>query len=125
MSDTKHWMARLVPSLAFVAGIIITSVGGIMAVSSSLKLALFETSPYSFISEDQCRYRPFNYAIDTDTTEDSKEAQASEEEIATCLEEKTEEEKVRFKNSQKENIVDGLSALIVGGILLLAFRKRE
>ena len=118
MTHTKHWITKIVPALAFAAGIIIASVGGIMTLSSSAKLAFFDSAPYSYVTEDQCRY---------DYSRPNPEAtyERSDAEIELCLENRKEEEQVRFKNNQKDNIVDGVSALIVGGILLAAFRKRE
>ena len=118
MSDNKHWITKLVPVLAFAAGIIIASIGGIMTVSSSLKLALFETEPYSYISEEQCKY---DYSLSIDQVGYERSAQ----DIAKCLSTRKQEEMTRFQNNQKENIVDGVSALFVGGILLLAFRRRK
>ncbi|MCI5050825.1 MAG: hypothetical protein MRY57_00775 [Candidatus Pacebacteria bacterium] len=119
MSDKKHWITKLVPALAFAAGIIIASVGGIMTISSSLKLAMFETGPYSYISEDSCRYDYEKPYVDNAPVE------RSPEETKACIQERKQEEMERFQKSQKENIIDGVSALIVGGVLLLAFRRRK
>jgi hypothetical protein len=120
MSHTKHWITKLVPALAFAAGIIISSVGGIMTVSSSMKLALFETEPYSYITEDQCRY-DYNKPL----MENGETYEYTDSEIQKCMAERKNEEIKRFQNNQKENIVDGVSALVVGGLLILAFRKRD
>jgi len=119
MKETKHWITKLVPVLAFAAGIIIASIGGIMTISSSLKLALFETDSYSYVTEESCRY---DYT--KPTTEGQQELRNAEE-IELCIADREQEEKERFQKNQKENIVDGMSALIVGGILLLTFRKRK
>lgn len=132
MSDKKHWISKLVPALAFAAGIIIASVGGIMTISSSLKLVFFDTNPYSYIDKDQCRYYYDRYpqALALDLKENSSSDniephQRTEIEFEKCMEEKLEEEKDSFQKNQLENIVEGVSALIVGGVLLLAFRKRK
>lgn len=119
MSDKKHWITKLVPALAFAAGIIIASVGGIMTISSSLKLAMFDSGPYSYINEDSCRYDYSKPAIDGFNQE------RSQTEIQQCMDNQKQEELSRFQKNQKENIVDGVSALIVGGVLLLTFRKRK
>ena len=123
MTDTKHWITKLVPMLAFAAGIIIASVGGIMTISSSLKLAFFESEPYSYVSEEQCRYE-YRDSTAKPIMNDAENAKAQQE-INDCLKERRQEEKIRFQNNQKENIVDGVSALFVGGILLFAFRRRK
>ena len=46
MSQKKEWISKIVPNLAFAAGIIIASVGGMMTLSSTMKLALFDSEPY-------------------------------------------------------------------------------
>lgn len=121
MSDKKyHWINKLVPALAFAAGIIIASVGGIMTISSSLKLSFFETGPYSIVTEDQCR---FDY--NKPSPNDYLNYERNDSEIQECMTNKKQEEIIRFQNTQKENIVDGISALIIGGVLLLAFRTRK
>ena len=121
MSDKKHWIIKLVPALAFAAGIIIASVGGIMTISSSLKLALFESEPYSIVTEEQCRY-DYNKTAEAP---DYGTYERTAEEVRLCMESRKSEELQRFQNNQKRTIVDGVSALIVGGVLLLAFRKRD
>jgi hypothetical protein len=120
MSDKKHWITKLVPALAFAAGIIIASVGGIMTLSSSLKLATFDSGPYSYVNEEQCRY---NYV--SLTGKGSEPTERTEAEFEKCINKQKQEEMTRFQKNQKENIVDGISALIVGGLLLMAFRRRE
>lgn len=120
MSDKKHWITKLVPTLAFAAGIIIASVGGIMTMSSSLKLAFFESHSYSYVRSDDCRY---DYNNQTSKGDAPYERSASE--MEKCMIEKKSEELARYQNEKKENIVDGVSALIVGGILLLVFKRRK
>jgi len=124
MSDKKHWITKLVPALAFAAGIVIASVGGIMTVSSSMKLALFETGPYGMVTEEQCRYDYSRYdAIPVEP--ESGPTMRTPEEVEKCMNERKIEEMQRFQNDQKSNMVEGVSALLVGGILLLAFRRRK
>jgi hypothetical protein len=120
MSDKKHWITKLVPALAFAAGIIIASVGGIMTISSSMKLAFFETGPYSIITEDQCR---FDY--NKPSSGNQLNYERSPIEIQQCMADRKQDEITRFQNDKKENIVDGVSSLIIGGVLLLAFRRRK
>lgn len=120
MSDKKHWITKLVPALAFAAGIIIASVGGIITISSSMKLAFFETGPYSIVTEDQCR---FDY--NRTSAEDKLNYERTDTEIQKCMADRRQEEITRFQNDKKENIVEGVSFLLVGGVLLLAFRRRK
>lgn len=119
MSDKKHWIVKIVPALAFSAGIIMSSIGAIMLLSSSAKLALFEHEPYGYVSSDQCRFDYNKPVVDGVTYE------RTEDEVKKCLEERKREELLRFQANEKRDIVDGGSILIVGSILLLAFRRRK
>lgn len=133
MTDKKHWILKIVPALAFAAGIIMASIGGMMTLSSTAKLALFEQGPYSYISKDQCEYdynrqpimieeRVSNIA--TKPT-NPKQYKRTPLEVKECLNEKRTEEKQRFQQDKKQDIVDGISALIVGLILIFAFRRKK
>ena len=119
MSDKKHWIIKIVPALAFAAGIIMASIGGMITVSSTAKLALFESDSYSYISKEQCEY---DYK-EINTNENARKK--SIEEIEQCVMDRKAEEISRFQNTEKQDIVDGLSSLLVGLILILSFRKRK
>ncbi len=106
----SNWIKHVVPILAFTAGIIISSIGGIMTLSSALELSFFKQDRYSYISEEECKFQ--------------KEVELPVQEIEKCMEERREQETERFKEDKKRDIVDGISFLVVGGILLLSFRKR-
>jgi hypothetical protein len=122
MNETKKdWVTRVVPSLAFTAGIIMAAIGGIMLISSSLKLTMFDAEPYTIITEEECKY---DYTV-VSAAPDNGPKTRTPEEMQTCLLRRETEERERFQNSKKENIIDGISALLVGGILILAFRKRK
>jgi hypothetical protein len=129
MSDNKHWILKIVPALGFAAGIIMMAFGGTMVLASGAKLALFDNDPYSYITREQC---DINYPLPVDLSagklikeKDVTTIQRSEDDIQRCLVEKRLEEKNRYQNGKKQNIVDGLSSLLVGGILVLAFRKKK
>ncbi len=118
MSDfKKHWVFQIVPVLLFFVGVIMMTVGGTITLSSSVKLALFEDSPRHIITKESCRYefKPF----------DEKEVEKTETEIERCFKEKKMAERLRFRNNQKQNIVEGLSSLFIGLILTLFFRKKK
>jgi len=120
MSEIKSdWVSRVVTSLAFTAGIIMAAVGGIMILSSSLKLAMFETEPYTIITQEECKY---DYNV---YDKEGAPTVRTTEEVEACLVRREQEELERFQNTKNENIIDGLSALLVGAILVLAFRKRK
>lgn len=129
MTDTKHWITKLVPVFAFAAGIIIAAVGGIITTSSVMKLAFFETEPYNYYSSEECLY-DYNQVVPASAEvvgidKATKPYKLSPEEVAACKAEKELEAKKRFQNTEKQDIVDGISSLLVGGILILSFKKRK
>ena len=127
MSDKKHWIVKIVPALAFAAGIIMASIGGIMTLSSGAKLALFDAHPYNQISREQCEFDYSFHGIPVmdKKTVDTTPKKRTEEEITRCIERRKIEEKQRFQQEKKQNLIDGLSTLIVGLLLIIFFRKKE
>jgi hypothetical protein len=65
------------------------------------------------------------FDLNIDDAASRQNEKQSPEEIKACILDLEQKELIRFQKNQKENIVDGVSTLIVGGILLLAFRKRD
>jgi hypothetical protein len=134
MSETKHWILKIVPSLAFAAGIIMASIGGVITLSSSAKLLLFDHGPYGNVTMEQCEFDysdfgPIPVSIEKDSVSgtslvNTQPKKRTEEEIIKCIEEKKNEEKQRFQQDKKQNLVDGLSVLIIGLLLILSFRKK-
>ena len=128
----KHdWIFSIVPNLAFAAGVIMASIAGVMILSSILKLSLFQYEPYEQITREQCLFE-FPYKKPLPITDggvafvdSDKNAKPSEKDIQMCLKERRTEAKERFQLKKKENIVDGISILIVGLILIISFRKRK
>ncbi len=133
MSDKKHWIFKIVPTLAFAAGIIMASIGGIMILSSGMKLLLFDHNPYDQVTREDCEYDYQDLRavpVMLHKTREPREIETgprkrTEEEIQKCMSERKAEVKLRFQEGKQQNLVDGLSALVVGLILILAFRKRE
>lgn len=129
----KHWIIRIVPAIAFAAGIIMASIGGIITLQAGAKLALFDHGPYNRITREQCQYDYNNYDYDLnpliykdkEKMVNTQARKRTEAEIQKCLTEKNAAEKERFQEDKKQNLVDGISALIVGFILIFAFKKRE
>ncbi len=114
MSDLKkHWILGFAPLVLSFVGVIMMTVGGTIILSSAAKLALFETEPSRVITAEDCRY---DYKLEVKRTDD---------EIKSCLEEKRFVATLRFKNSEKQDIIEGLSALFVGLVLVLFFRKKK
>lgn len=129
MSDKKHWLTTIVPVLAFATGIIMMSVGGIITLSSAAKLALFEQGSYSYIDSEQCRMdysgSETMYESNIPSEKTYTPRVRTEQEIEQCVQNKKIEETSRFKNTEKQDMVDGLSALIVGFLLVTFFRKKK
>ena len=125
MTDTKHWILKIVPALAFAAGIIMMAIGGIMTISSSAKLVLFDSEPYNYITRDQCEFDYHSAKEFVENKENSEITKKTESEIERCLAEKRLAEKKRYQDQRKQNIVDGVSSLIVGLVLVLSFRRRK
>jgi len=125
MTDTKHWILKIVPALAFAAGIIMMAIGGIMTISSSAKLALFDSEPYNYITREQCEFDYSSQKEFVENKENSNLTKKTEEEIEVCLADKRLAEKKHYQDQKKQNIIDGISSLIVGLILVLSFRKRK
>lgn len=120
MTNKKHWINRLVPALAFTAGIIIASTGGVITTSSALKLALFDSHKHDISAARQCDH---NIILKKNNTENQD--LDTEEHKDLCIATETLRIKKSFQNDKKEDIIEGVSLLIVGGILLLVFRKRN
>lgn len=125
MKDTKHWITKLVPAIVFIAGVAMVAVGGVMTVSSSLKLAFFETEPYDYYNSEACTFDYSRPVLEGEKTLGAEPYRLTPEEAEICKAEKEAEAKERFQNLEKQDIVDGISSLLVGGILLLVFRKRK
>jgi len=136
MTDNKqHWIIKIVPALAFAAGIIMASIGGMITLASTVKLALFDHDSYSYVSREQCVYDYNDYIpvealidpsrIETKANFYKNSSKRTEVEIEKCLTDKRLEEKQRFQETKKQDIVDGLASLIIGLILILGFRKRR
>lgn len=119
MSDKKHWIIKIVPALAFLAGLIMASVGSIMIISSSLKLELFEHAPYDYVDHESCRY-DYNKKAEDGVSNYVR----TDMEISDCLKQRQNQNRLRFEANEKQDIVDGVSMALVGFILLLFFRKR-
>ncbi len=120
MSHKTHWLVHVVPTLTFAAGVIIASIGGIMTISSSLKLAFFDSDPNSYVSMEMCRH-DYSRAV----PEFNPPYERSEQEIQECLQKQEWEELERFQKRQTSSLIDGVSALFIGLILLLVFKKRS
>lgn len=134
-NNKQHWVIKIVPALAFAAGIIMASIGGMITLASTAKLILFEHDSYSYVSREQCLYNYNDYLpvedvfnssyVKSKTSLDKNPRKRTEGEIEKCLVDKRLEEKQRFQETKKQDIVDGLASLIIGLILILGFRKRK
>lgn len=107
------WIKKIVPSFGLLIGIILTSIGATLALSSGLKLAFSEPVIY-------------NYACQTNF--DSKlerDVQLSSEEKQQCEEKALKEETARFVNEKTQKILDGIAFLVVGIFFWIWFTKKQ
>lgn len=121
---TLHWLRDLVNIGAAITGIVLTAIGSVMVLNATMKLYVFgfETNSY-FNAEEQCT-NDHMYRAKPEGEADKKE-KMTDEELAKCVEKKTVAEKGRYQRQKKENIIDGLGFLIVGGALWFFHRRRE
>lgn len=131
---THNWVYKIVPSLAFAAGIIMASIGGIMTISSTAKLILFDHDSYDMVTRADCEfdynYRPMPVPMVLNPKKkinevDSQPRKRTEDEIKKCLDDRKKEMKDRFQQKKKQNLVDGISVLFVGLILIVSFRSKR
>lgn len=115
----------IVASLAFSAGILIASIGGIIFLSSTAKLIFFPGPSYVVDYEEQCRFQVIgtpNYPkLKEVQTEPQKEI--SKEELEKCVEKHKTQDEVSSRRRKLQSLVDALSSLIVGLLLIFSFRK--
>jgi len=100
-----------------------------MFISSVSKLFLFDHNPYYRNYDMECRHDDvfpmFQKLSDSGEKEVKIEKHVkTEEEIQKCIERRKKEEKDRYYQERMQSIVDGISALIVGLILVFSFRKQ-
>ncbi len=129
MTEKKlAWLPDLISFGGAVTGIILTAIGGVMLLNSMMKLYVFnfQTEPYQIISTEECKY-DHNRRIEMSERRDlSQPYERTEEEIEECKINKLEENKLRFKRSKQENMVDGLAMLLIGiPFWLIFWRKRR
>lgn len=126
MSDNKRlaWLPELIQFGGAVTGIILTAVGGVMLLNATMKLYVFDfqSESYQIVSDEECRYDHNRSIKKADINEPY---QRTVEEIEQCKETRKEENRMRFEQNKKENMVDGLAMLLVGIPFWIIFRKRK
>jgi len=129
MTEKKlAWLPDLLRFGGAVTGIILSAVGGVMLLNATMKLYVFnfQTEPYNIVSTEECKY-DHNRRIDSPTEKNVAQPYIrTEEEIEKCKITRMEENKLRFKRSKQENMVDGLAMLLVGiPFWIIFWRKRK
>jgi len=117
--------SRIIFLVGVSVGIIFTAVGTTMILNSSLKLAFFDEPRYGNVSWQIGECEVYGYSKGArpviETIAPEKLPTPTDEEIAECKEDVKANSKEEFKRDKTENIVDGISFLIVGLILWIAF----
>ncbi len=113
----------IIASLAFTIGIIISSIGGVMFLSSSAKLLFFEKPLYFTDYEEQCRFRLEEGPLKIKEIDRDEKKVISPEELRECVGKLEKQDKERYRNEKMKSLVDAFSFLIVGFILFLSFKR--
>lgn len=123
MEKKFSWLRDLINVAGVVVGIVLTAIGAIMFLNSSLKLYVFgfETSSY-FNAYEQCEQPEWVPVKGADRTEKKEK---TPEEVEECVTKKTEYEKERYARQQKEQMIDGFAFLFVGLFLWLLHKKMK
>jgi len=131
--DKKHslaWLPDLVNVGGTIVGIVMTAVGGVMFLNTTLKVYVFgfETNTY-FNAEEQCRndklYAPRPTSSNEVSIEKQPTVEINEEEISQCVERKANIEKENYRRRQYEQMIDGFAFLFVGIFLWIMHRRKR
>jgi len=118
------WIHDLINFGGAIVGIVLTAIGGVMFLNTSLKLYVFrlETNPYfSFreMCDDEFYGKPY---VEPGQMVPPKK---TEEEIQDCMNKRLEIEKKSFRRQQQENFIQGTAFLIVGAFFWILHRRRK
>jgi len=114
-----EWIRRVAPVAGYCIGLVFVAIGAVMMLQSGMKLSF--TEPNSFYYENQCE-NDFRYSV---ALPEEKPAEMTPEEKEECLKNQKEREQKQFKNRNIQDLINGLSLLIVGGIFWGMFRERK
>jgi len=110
-----EWIKKIVPSLGLLIGIILTSIGATMALSSGLKLAFSQPVIYDYTYACQTKYEP---TLQQNTALEEKDR-------VDCEVKTTAKETARFKTEKTQNILDGIAFLVVGIFFWVWFTRKH
>ncbi len=117
-----EWIKKVAPVAGYIIGLVLVAVGAVMTLQSGMKLAFAEPNTYYY--NDSCDYDlKFNRSISVDGVDDIIEP--TDEEREECLKDQEEREQKQFKNRNVQNLIDGISLVIVGGLFWGLFRERR
>lgn len=109
-----EFLKKLVPTIGLLVGIVFVAIGGVMGVSSGLKLAFSHPVVYDPTLTCMNTYTP-----------DSKPIVQTPEQITACVEKIVVDEQDRFVQEKINSIIDGATFLLVGAFFWLVFRKKR
>ncbi|MCF7812696.1 hypothetical protein K9M59_03850 [Candidatus Gracilibacteria bacterium] len=124
MEKKFSWLRDLVNVGGTIVGIVLTAIGGVMFLNSSMKLYVFhfESSSY-FNAEEQCTMPKYVPRMEGSEPEQQEK---TPEEIEECIQTKEKYEKARYRRQQQEQMVDGVAFLIVGlGLWIVHHYRRK
>ena len=116
-----EWIKKVAPVAGYIIGLILVAIGAVMTLQSGMKLAFAEPDSYYYenLCEDNARYGGVL------AEEGMKEVVMTPEEKESCLQKQEEREMKQFKNRHVQDLINGFSLLIVGGIFWGLFRERK
>ena len=113
----------IIASLVFTIGVIMSSIAGVIFLSSSAKLLFFQKPLYFTDYEEQCRFRLGEHPLGMKTIDEREEKNISPEALEKCVTKLEKQDKERYREEKMRSLIDAFSFLIVGIILILSFRK--
>jgi len=109
-----EFLKKLVPTIGLLVGIVFVAIGGVMGVSSGLKLAFSHPVVYDPTVSCMNTYGP-----------ESKPVLQTPEQITTCVARVNSDEKTRFIQEKINSMIDGVTFIAVGTFFWLMFRKKR
>jgi len=115
-----EWIKKIAPIVGCVIGLVLVAIGAVMTLQSGMKLAFAEPAPYygydtSCEDQDRFKFSPEGEEVIKMTPEEKEE----------CESDQKEREERQFKNRHVQDLINGLSLLIVGGIFWGVFREKK
>ena len=112
-----------------ILGIILVAIGGIMFMSSTLKLYVFQYETARYQTEEhiyeQCVNEPYIRKTSYGEEASKDVTEPTEEEIKACTDRKTASAKKEYRRNETENMIEGFSFLFFGVLFWVVYRRHR